>query len=123
LVDRNNAWFASADDGFYFINRVLFTGCCFRGFLYHAIEKVSTVIKPLQLAAPGIPVEAKFKSNDGPSWKGVMGRIVLKAIVIVVIVCLIGYYLLLPLALGLIFGGLELLFTGRTTIFEGFFNR
>jgi hypothetical protein len=52
-----------------------------------------------------------------------MGRIVLKAIVIVVIVCLVGYYLLLPLALGLIFGGLELLFTGRTTIFEGFFNR
>jgi hypothetical protein len=92
-------------------------------FFIMRLKKVSTVIKPLQLAAPGIPVEAKFKSNDGPSWKGVMGRIVLKAIVIVVIVCLIGYYLLLPLALGLIFGGLELLFTGRTTIFEGFFNR
>jgi hypothetical protein len=67
-------------------------------------------------------LKQKFKSNDGPSWKGVMGRIVLKAIVIVVIV-FFGYYLLLPLALGLIFGGLELLFTGRTTIFDGFFNR
>jgi hypothetical protein len=89
-------------------------------FFIMRLKKVSTVIKPLQLAAPGIPVEAKLKGNDGPSWKGVMGRIVLKAIVIV---CLIGYYLLLPLALGLIFGGLELLFTGRTTIFEGFFNR
>jgi len=29
-------------------------------FFIMRLKKVSTVIKPLQLAAPGIPVEAKF---------------------------------------------------------------
>jgi hypothetical protein len=56
---------------------------------------------------------------NGLSWKRSLGIMALVAGVIAVVLLLIAY-LLLPLAFGLIIGFMELLSTGRTTVWEGF---